>query len=102
MLVSLCISCLLILFLVCVLHLLFPPSAMLPCRVCLQKWFALLRLHETPLLHNTDSLAQGLPRGPSGRGPGRTVVGVWDAPIRPPLRPGFAGFILARPGASFY
>jgi hypothetical protein len=43
---------------------------------CKKKWFALLRLHETPLLHNTDSLAQGLPRGPSDRGPGRAVVGV--------------------------
>lgn len=47
-----------------------------------KKWFALLRLHETPLLHNTDALAQGLPRGPSGRGPGRAVVGVWAAPIK--------------------
>ncbi|PON22002.1 hypothetical protein TGAM01_v209072 [Trichoderma gamsii] len=45
--------------------------------------------------------AQGLPRGPSGRGPGRAVVGVWAAPIKVAgPKPGFAGFALARPGAT--
>lgn len=61
-----------------------PCQAIYPAQSCLQKWFALLRLHETPLLHNTGSLAQGLPRGPSGRGPCRAVVGVWAAPIKSP------------------
>lgn len=59
-----------------------------------KSWFA---LHETPLLHNMGSLAQELPRGP-----GRAVVGVWAAPIKVAgFKPGFAGFALARPGASF-